>query len=203
MGSLHSLLWGDWAFLLFCEHIHPRLLAQWRLTGGERDILAIYRHVNQRAFLIIEVFVIALMPLSIWPIIISGISIIWPDLWTFFQAHCGNYSLQFICFLYPYHSPPGYQPGTIITSASVITATFATIGLNAAFIVYICIAVVKDTIHGHKFLPIYSGESSLSSPGTGINWYLFGTPRSSPDRAAMVNHCADYMLRNSVFRKHA
>lgn len=96
-------------------------------------------------------------------------------------------------------APPGDQ----VTSAAVVSATLAILALNAAFLLYIGITAVIDQFYGEKFLPSYPGESSLSATGARKQPYCFGTPRTPTECAAMVSYCAEYIFRNSVFRKHA
>ncbi|KZP14821.1 hypothetical protein FIBSPDRAFT_1048594 [Athelia psychrophila] len=159
------------------------------------DILTILRNVNQRAFLAVDILVVVLMPLSVWPIILSCISVIWVK--EFYQTPCGNW----FCNLY-YSVAVLPRTADSVTSACVIAATVVTLGLNIAFISYICIAAITDKLQGNKFLPIYPGQS-LSSSGPQERWRLFGTQRTPTERAAVVRHCADYIFRHSVFRKHA
>ncbi|KZP07926.1 hypothetical protein FIBSPDRAFT_996577 [Athelia psychrophila] len=163
------------------------------------DILTIWRNVNQRVFLAIEIIVVVLMPLSVCPIIVACI-------WTIWRAWMTTLSVNH-CFV---ATPPWWCslidvvgiPDDPISSALVIAATSAILGLNVAFVSYICIAAVMDKLSGNGFLPIYPGDSSLSSPGTGRRWYLFGAQRTPTERTVMVSHCAEYVFRNSVFRKH-
>ncbi|KZP28695.1 hypothetical protein FIBSPDRAFT_1039439 [Athelia psychrophila] len=158
--------------------------------------------VNQRAFLIIEIIVVILLPLSVWPLIISSISIVWAQWFnSWFMSHCVNEiglaSSGFCKLDLSIGSPTG-----VATSASVVAAIVAVLALNAAFFLYICMAAVTDKVHGRKFLPIYPGAPSLPSPETGGKWHLFGAPRTPTERAAMISHCTDYIFRHSLFRKH-
>ncbi|KZP05545.1 hypothetical protein FIBSPDRAFT_1054027 [Athelia psychrophila] len=163
------------------------------------DILTIRRNVDQRVFLAIEMLVVVLMPLSVWPIIVACIYIIWGDWMDALFNHCLAATPPWWCSLI---NSVGWPVNTI-PSALVIAATIAIIGLSAAFVLYICIAAIMAKLKGNVFLPIYPGVSSLSSPGTGRRWYLVGTQKTPTERAAMVSHCAQYIFRNSVFRKHA
>ncbi|KZP04889.1 hypothetical protein FIBSPDRAFT_1054400 [Athelia psychrophila] len=170
------------------------------------DILTVRRTVNQRAFLIIEIIVVVLLPLSVWPMIISSIGVVWPEWFlslildpclTADGLHVsGWFCNQILSIGIP-------TDGAISGSASVVAATVAILALNIAFFLYIGMVAVTAKYHGHKFLPIYPpGAPSLPSPKTGQKWYLFGTPRTPKERVAMVSHCTDYIFRNSVFRKH-
>ncbi|KZP04886.1 hypothetical protein FIBSPDRAFT_1054398 [Athelia psychrophila] len=168
------------------------------------DILTIRRMVNQRAFLIIEITVVVLLPLSMWPMIISSISVVWLyGFLTFIFEPCFTADGSLVSSWFCSGISLIVIPSDEATSASIVAAIVAVLALNAAFFLYICMAAVTDKYHGHKFLPIYPGAPSLPSPGTKKKWYLFGTPRTPKERAAMVSHCTDYIFRNSVFRKHS
>ncbi|KZP04354.1 hypothetical protein FIBSPDRAFT_1054733 [Athelia psychrophila] len=173
------------------------------------DIVTIYRQVNQRAFLIIEIIVVVLMPLSVYPIVVSCIYIVWTA--SFFNMIHSCYDVQGV-ELWPKVHPPWCNlisfiatpdPEDEVKSASLIAATVAFLGLNAAFVSYICITAIMDKARGNKFLPTYPGESSLSSTGPHKRWRLFGMQRTPAERAVVVRHCADYIFRHSFFRKHA
>ncbi|KZP14782.1 hypothetical protein FIBSPDRAFT_979510 [Athelia psychrophila] len=94
------------------------------------------------------------------------------------------------------------SPGAEVTFGYVISATVAILALNAAFLLYICIAVATDKFSGKKFLPIYPGDASLSAPRLLKSWCLWGTPRTPTERVEIISHCTDYVFRFSVFRKH-
>ncbi|KZP19008.1 hypothetical protein FIBSPDRAFT_893019 [Athelia psychrophila] len=163
------------------------------------DILTIRRTVNQRAFLAIEIIVV--------PIIIVSTVFVWNNWFdTLFDAICWppnsnlpSKSWRWICnAIFSMALPKGD-----VTIAIVIAATAAILALNAVFLSYICITAITDKVRGNNFLPIYSGDPSLSAPGVLQNWYLLGRQKTSTERKAMTSHCTDYIFRNSVFRKHA
>ncbi|KZP07930.1 hypothetical protein FIBSPDRAFT_996584 [Athelia psychrophila] len=191
-------------YISFVKNHFDGIIALVALVGlgifAALDILTIWRNVDQRVFLAIEIFVVVIMPLSVWPIIVACIHIIWTDWWnTLFSHHCSAATLSWFCSLI---NSVGW-PADTTSSALVIAATTAILGLNAAFVLYICIAAFMDKLSGNVFLPIYLEDSSLSSPETGRSWYLFGAQRTPAERAAMVSHCAKYIFRKSIFRKHA
>ncbi|KZP14776.1 hypothetical protein FIBSPDRAFT_935566 [Athelia psychrophila] len=203
--GLSSVKLFDWKGLSFVQNHFGGTIAFSALVG-----LGIFAAltVNQRAFLIIEIIVVVLMPLSIWPTIISSISVVWPKwLEPFIGKYCfddisSNYSASLFCLAM--YAPAWIQiSGDEVTSAFVITATVASLSLNAAFLSYICIAAVTDKLRRDNFLPIFPGDPSPSVPGHLRNWYLWGNQRTSTERKAMIGHCAEYIFRNSVFRKHA
>lgn len=158
-------------------------------------MLTIRRRVNQRAFLAIESLVVVLLPLSMWPIIVSCIWVVWTDYME--QLY---HTLPWVAKLTDLIGTP--MPGNALASASVIGATVSVLGLNTAFFLFISIAAIIDKFRGDKFLPVYPGESSLSTLGSPKKWYLLGKERTPVERAVMMNHCAEYVFQNSVFRKH-
>ncbi|KZP14778.1 hypothetical protein FIBSPDRAFT_959370 [Athelia psychrophila] len=173
------------------------------------DILTIRRTVNQCTFLIIETIIVILMPLSMWPIIVSSINLFesnWLDSFvtrSCFDPSSGNrISASFFCavIMSIWWLPAS---GDEVTSALVIAATVAILALSTAFLSYICIAAITDKVRGINFLPIYPGDPSSSTPKVLRNCYFLGNPRTPTEREAMTSHCTDYIFRNSVFRKHA
>lgn len=143
------------------------------------------------------------MPLSMWPILVIFISIVWPSWFsTFINNSCNERtSAPWFCDLivtqvvYP-------NPGDSVTTACVISATVAIMVLNTSFLLYTCIAAVTDKLRGHVYLPRYPGDPSLSVHGLPKNCYLWGNQRTPTERAAIVSHCTEYTFRHSVFRKH-
>lgn len=139
--------------------------------------------------------VVLLLPLSLWPIMISGISVVWPN---WFQGFAD--SLEWVSNLLDMEGSP--LPVDALTDAFVVASTATIIGLNTTYVLYISIAAVMDKVQGNKFMSVYPGESSVSSPGTRGNSCCFGTWRTPIERAAIVSRCSNYIFQNSVFRKH-
>ncbi|KZP13556.1 hypothetical protein FIBSPDRAFT_897326 [Athelia psychrophila] len=139
---------------------------------------------NQRAFMIIEIMVVALLPLSIWPMIISSIGIIWTDwLNDWFQHSCGPTGMPWICN--PIAMVGWPTSGDQFPAACVMSATVAAFSLNTAFFLCICITAVTDKVRGNNFLPVYPGDPSPSAPGSPKNWYLFGGKRTPAECATI------------------
>lgn len=168
--------------------------------------MLIRRKVNQRAFRTIEIVVIALLTLCVWPIILSGLCLL-PAM----QARCtANFNddgpntptwQYFHVPLYDSQEISIEAQGTI-TSAFAYTAAFAIPALSAIYIVYICITFVIDKVQGNTFLPKFYGEFPLSCSGIPAKPFLLGTRRTPAERAAVVDHCSSYIFQHSVFRKH-
>ncbi|KZP05556.1 hypothetical protein FIBSPDRAFT_967186 [Athelia psychrophila] len=184
----------------FSQHRFDGIAALASLVGlgifAALDILTIRGKVNERAFLAIEMFVVVLLPLSMWPIIISGISVIWPD---WFQNFSG--SLALVSNMVAIYGTPA--PGFAPTDAFIIATTFTILGLNTTCVLYITLAAAMDKVQGRKFMFVYLAESSVSSPGTLGKWRFFGTRRTPIEQAAIVSRCSNYIFQNSIFRKHA
>lgn len=145
--------------------------------------------------------VVVIMPLSMWPIILSSVGVVWSS-W-FIALSNRRYaapSLRFYNLIFSIGVP---IIDDTVTSTAVITGTVAILALNAAFPSYICNAAATDKVRGNNVLPVYPGDPSLSEPELPKNWYLWGHQRIPTDRAVMVSHCAGYILRNSKFLKHA
>ncbi|KZP24964.1 hypothetical protein FIBSPDRAFT_1041758 [Athelia psychrophila] len=175
------------------------------------DVVIIRRKVNQKAFRAIEIFVIALLPLCVWPIILSGACLL-PAI----QVRCmATYnSLESVNYApaYPweyFHIPfifaidsDGLLTADMITYAFIYTAAFAIPVLISIFVVYICIAFVIDKIQGNTFRLKFYEEFPPPLSGIPAKPLFLGTQRTPAERAAVVDHCSSYIFQHSVFRKH-
>ncbi|KZP11602.1 hypothetical protein FIBSPDRAFT_962136 [Athelia psychrophila] len=159
------------------------------------DLLIMRRKFDQIIFLAIEVVVAVILPACLWPIITVCIDVFAPG-----GGNLGSYSNASSKFF------GGHPLGDVYNNAFslgfVFTATFTVLAMSAAFVLYICIAAVIDKFHGNAFLPKYPGDYTLSSRTLG-HQNLLGTSRTSDERTAMSSHCANYIFRKSIFRKHA
>ncbi|KZP15114.1 hypothetical protein FIBSPDRAFT_90668 [Athelia psychrophila] len=88
-----------------------------------------------------------------------------------------------------------------VSVAFAITATLAVILTNATYILYIWIAAVIDELRIDRLRPSHPYWQAQSSSGTGEKFW--GIQRTPVERAAVVNHCASYIFKQTVFRKHA
>lgn len=178
----------------------PRLPTVSYSTRYHRDIIVICRKVNLGIFLVIEISVIALLPLSVWPIILLGVC-------SFPAMHgkCLAVVIEHPFILSMLNSFDvsllHYTSSNVIPFAFINTAAFAILALSVIFVLYICIAFVIDKILGNTFLPKFHKEMSPSS-GIPAKPFFLGTRRTPAERAAVVDHCADYIFRHSIFRKH-
>lgn len=87
-----------------------------------------------------------------------------------------NVSPSWFCNLILLVGFPAPEDG--FTSAEVFTATAAILALNAAFLLFICVAAVADTVRGEKFLPIYPGDPSLFAPALPNTHNILGNRRA-------------------------
>ncbi|KZP15342.1 hypothetical protein FIBSPDRAFT_1048265 [Athelia psychrophila] len=155
--------------------IYAGLLSLSALAGlgifAALDILNIYRKVNQKAFLCIDIFFTLCLPgCVVWPFLVYVIG----D--TFI---IGDSSIP-----------------------AALAATVVNLGLNTTYVLYLIVAAVIDKVYGNTFLPRYPDESPLLSSGTRGKVFL-GRRRTPTEQAAVIDHCASYIFRGSVFRKHA
>ncbi|KZP24969.1 hypothetical protein FIBSPDRAFT_929535 [Athelia psychrophila] len=169
------------------------------------DAVIIRRKVNQRAFQAIEIVVIALLPLCVWPVILSGACLL-PAM----QASCtANYDSTFPGQTWQYFNVPllyeseEVLPYEMIPLAFAYTAAFAIPALSSIFVAYIFIAFVIDKIHGNTFWLKFYEEFPPASSGIPAKPFFLGTRRTPAERAAVVDHCSSYIFQHSVFRKHA
>lgn len=173
------------------------------LTWIHRDIVIIHNKVNEKAFRSIEIFVVFCLPASAWPAIIYCIYIS--------EANIGSLSE----FTHSLMGPVGVlsdQQGALngqgsqdqngLSKAFAITATLAVLVPNAMYFLYIWIAAVIDKRQIDTLGPTHPDSQAQSSSRTEKKWYLIDTERTSLERAAVVNNCASYIFKHSVFRKH-
>ncbi|KZP13198.1 hypothetical protein FIBSPDRAFT_936470 [Athelia psychrophila] len=154
------------------------------------DMLIIRREVNQRAFRVIEIFVIIGLPASAWPVIVSLLSLVPGPLAEYFQ----NYNSKF----WPWKLIDDLKtPGNDVSMAFAITATFAVLAPSAIYILYIYVARLMDELR-----PQNSHWHPQSSSRTQKKWYFIGAQRAPAERMAVINHCASYIFQKTVFRKH-
>ncbi|KAF7986264.1 hypothetical protein HWV62_35178 [Athelia sp. TMB] len=142
-----------------------------------RDILSIYRKVNQHAFLAIDLLVAIGMPSCVWWIIGMSVQVILAIDGYLIQLPIGPISLAF----------------SFSTSVTVVT-------LSIFYVLYICTTGLVDKLSGRPFLPMYSSDSPRFRRG---KLYFLGPQRTPTERAAVVNHVSEYLFQRSVFRKHA
>lgn len=168
----------------------PHSLTVCKLTEIYRDMLIIRREVNQRAFRVIEIFVIIGLPASAWPVIVSLLSLVPGPLAEYFQ----NYNSKF----WPWKLIDDLKtPGNDVSMAFAITATFAVLAPSAIYILYIYVARLMDELR-----PQNSHWHPQSSSRTQKKWYFIGAQRAPAERMAVINHCASYIFQKTVFRKH-
>ncbi|KZP21782.1 hypothetical protein FIBSPDRAFT_1044052 [Athelia psychrophila] len=161
------------------------------------DVVIIHRKVNQRAFRAIEIIVIIGLPAVVWPIIISFFSLFSPVEETYL-----NFNLE--SKFWPQkliNDLESLQNG--VSAAFAITITLAVLLTNATYILYVWIAAVIDELRVDRLRPSRPYWQAQSSSRTGKKWYFFGTQRTPVERAVVVNHCASYIFKKTVFRKHA
>ena len=157
----------------------------------------------------IEILVVALLPLCLWPTIVSCISLLpgvyasMENNWTYCHGNCGIYDKGAADNTWtPWYYIEALQINpSSMTLTFVITATFAALAPTLGFFLYLCITAVTDTIRGHAFLE-HPDDIARTSLQTGHRLFLLGTPRTPEKRAAVVQHCARYIFKHSVFRRH-
>lgn len=88
-----------------------------------------------------------------------------------------------------------------ISSTFVITATFSVLAPSLIFFLYLGITAVVGNIRGSTFLE-YPDNISQTFFQPSRHLRLVGSPRTSEKRAAVAQHCACYIFRHSVFRRH-
>lgn len=159
--------------------------------------MIIRRKVNHGALRVIEIIVIALLPLCIWPIILSGLCLL-PAM----QVRCTAYGLAEAPQYFDMTFPSDIGGAPTIPIACTYTTAFAILALSVVYIVYTCVTLVIDKVQGNTFLPKFCEELPLSSSGIPAKPFVLGARRTPAERAAVVDHCSSYIFQHSVFRKH-
>ncbi|KAF7982861.1 hypothetical protein HWV62_25082 [Athelia sp. TMB] len=142
------------------------------------DILTIRRNVNQAVFLAIELIVVLSLPLCVIPEI-QAETIVW-------------FSTSTHLTLPSYANMMDERTISVIRTASVA----AVISLSLAFVLYICVAAARDKMRGDAFFPKHldSKPDALSK-----SW----GSRAPAEKTAVIDHCANYIFRATLFRKHS
>ncbi|KZP15327.1 hypothetical protein FIBSPDRAFT_1048252 [Athelia psychrophila] len=137
------------------------------------DALTIFRKVNHRAFLCIDIFVAFSLPGSQW------------------------------LFMYTTVLEVRIAGDPIVTTSMNLAAIAIIIGLSWSYLLYIISTAVMDKVRGNVFLPRDLDESPLFSSGARRKVYFIGRQRTDTERSAITDPCASYIFQRSVFRKHA
>ena len=146
-----------------------------------RDILAIRRKLNQRAFLAIDLLVTICIPGCVWPVIVQSVEWI-------LGATEGYDVLEYL--------------GNGFAWAFTFSTTITVLALSMFYVLYIGIASLVNKLSGRPFLPSYPSDNPLSSAERRGKQYFLGPRRTPAERAAVINHVSNFLFQRSVFRKH-